>query len=187
MRFATAFSLPALTLPIINTARPPEVSFFNTSFIEPNISYPYSTLLPRDLPPGPYLPDPPWPIPSPGTIGCYAVDDGAYNIDVGIALIALQMKGAEPCRIDDDEFYIQSFDTTYNATERRCKTLHAEGTAAMSMCGAPGWGFTCGEMARLFERIYVPCRLYVNESWRITGQLTMDDGGWLAILPLART
>lgn len=116
-------------------------------------------------------------------MGCYFVEDGAYNLDVEIALIALQAKRDEQCRIDDDEFHDLD---TYNATERRCKTLHAEGSAAMSICGPARWGFACSEAARLFEKIYVPCRKYVNGSWRLTGQLTTMDGGLLAILPAAR-
>lgn len=176
MRFAAIVSIPALTLPIVNTSNVSGAPYLD----------PHSTLLSRKIRLGPYLPDPPWPVPDPGMVGCYFVEDGAYNLDVGVALIALQAKRDEQCRIDDDKFHILSFDGTYNATERKCKTLHVEGSAAMSICGPAGWGFTCAEMARLFERIYVPCRKYVNESWRLTGQLTTMDGGWLTILPVAR-
>lgn len=174
MRFATISSLPAvLTLPVVNTPNISEVSYLDP-------------LLSRGIRPGPYLPDPPWPIPDPGMVGCYAVGDGASSLDVGLALIALQAKRDESCRIDDDEFHILSFSGTFNATERRCKTLHVEDSAAMSICGPAGWGFGCAEMARLFTKIYVPCREYVNDSWRLTGQMTMPDGGWLTILPTTR-
>lgn len=171
MRFAKMAAIPAL-MPIFHTSNVSEISY-----IDP---------LSGGIRPGPYLPDPPWPVPGPGRIGCYAVQDGAYTLDVGIALIALQAKRDEQCRIDGDEFHILSFDDTYNATAPRCKTLHVEGSAAMSICGPAGWGFACAEAARLFARIYVPCRMYVNESWRLTGQLTTLDGGWLTILPSTR-
>lgn len=177
MRFAKMAAIPAL-MPIFHTSNITEVSYLDS----------YSTPLSGGIRPGPYLPDPPWPVPGPGGIGCYAVKDGAYNHDVGIALIALQAKRDEQCRIDDDddEFHILSFDDTYNATAPKCKTLYVEGSAAMSMCGPTGWGFSCAEAATLFARIYVPCRMYVNESWRLTGQLTTLDGGSLIILPSAR-
>lgn len=169
MIFATVLSLLALTFPVASLARPKETTYIDT--IE------WYTLGARQL--IRYLPEPPWEIPDRGRILCVKLNDGAHNLDVHAALLGLHARGEEPCRIDEDE-------NTFNSTGRICKSLQIVDSAAMSICGSPGWGYTCGDAARIFDRVFLACRKFLNGTWRLSGQLVTDDGGWLTILPVGR-